>query len=109
VQRRGIFSLYSSASEGFEFSGVLPPYHGGVADPVVLMYSRTTCGLCDKARVVIQSEQERTPFQFEEVFIDGDDGLELDFGLRVPVVMVNGEEEFEYTIEPVRFRRLLSE
>ncbi len=78
-----------------------------MAETLVVMYSRTTCGLCDKARAVIQAERERSEFRFEEVFIDGDDALESDYGLRVPVVVVNGQEEFEFDVEPVRFRRLV--
>ena len=52
-------------------------------------------------------ERRRTPFRFDEVLIDGDDQLEREYGLRVPVVEVNGSEEFEYTVEPTRLRRLL--
>ena len=71
------------------------------------MYSRKTCGLCDKARAVVLAERERTNFRFEEVFIDGDDALEREYGLRVPVIVINGREEFEFEVEPSRFRRLL--
>jgi glutaredoxin len=66
----------------------------------VVMYSRRTCHLCDTAREVVLAERERTPFEFEEVFIDGDDDLERDYGLRVPVVEVNGEDAFEYEVDP---------
>jgi hypothetical protein len=61
--------------------------------------------LCDKARAVIQAERQRSEFQFEEVFIDGDAALEREYGLRVPVVEVDGREEFEFEVEPVRFSR----
>jgi hypothetical protein len=71
------------------------------------MYSRSTCGLCDRARLVVEQERARTPFSFREVFIDGDERLERDYGLRVPVVEVNGEEEFEYEVEPLRLREVL--
>ena len=78
-------------------------------EPVVLMYSRRTCGLCDKARAVILAERERASgaFRFEEVFIDGDDSLERAYGTRVPVVEVNGAEEFEIAVEPIRLRHLV--
>jgi glutaredoxin len=74
----------------------------------VVMYSRRTCGLCDKARAVIQSEQNRTALRFEEVYIDGNEALEGAYGLRVPVVMIDGVEEFEYEVEPSRLRQLLA-
>jgi hypothetical protein len=71
------------------------------------MYSRTTCGLCDAAREVILGEREGTEFAYAEVFIDGDDKLELEYGLRVPVVEIDGEVAFEAEVEPVQLRRLL--
>ena len=73
----------------------------------VRMFSRRTCHLCDDARAVIEAERSRRAFDFEEVFIDGDDGLERDYGLRVPVVEVGGTEEFEYRVEPARLRELV--
>lgn len=71
------------------------------------MYSRRRCGLCDEAREVLNSERERIPFAFDEVFIDEDVELESAYGLRVPVVLVDGVEEFEYQVEPARLRALL--
>jgi hypothetical protein len=73
----------------------------------VRMYSRRTCHLCDDARVTILKERERTPFHFDEVFIDGDDRLEGGYGFRVPVVEVDGAEEFEFVVEPKRFAALV--
>ena len=71
------------------------------------MYSRRACHLCDEARSVILAERGRSAFDFREVFIDGDDGLERDYGLRVPVVEVDGTEEFEFLVESQRFARLV--
>jgi hypothetical protein len=71
------------------------------------MYSRRRCHLCDEAREVILAERRRTPFEFDERFIDGDDRLERDYGLRVPVVEVGGVEEFEYRIDPTSFGELV--
>jgi hypothetical protein len=75
----------------------------------VRLYSRRTCELCDRARAAILAEQARgTNFLFDEVFIDGDPGLEGAYGLRVPVVEIDGVEEFEVAVEPGRFRRLVA-
>jgi len=63
------------------------------------MYSRPRCGLCDRAREVIFAVAARTPFQFDEVNVEGDDELELRYGLRVPVVLVDGAELFEVTVD----------
>ena len=71
------------------------------------MYSRRTCGLCDEAREVIQIVRQEVPFAFEERLIDGDDRLEREYGLRVPVVEVDGREEFELHVDPDHLRDLV--
>jgi glutaredoxin-like protein DUF836 len=72
------------------------------------MYSRPTCGLCDEAREVILAALTEEPFDYEEVFVDGDDDLERAYGLRVPVVLVDGAEQFELQVDPERLRGLLA-
>jgi hypothetical protein len=64
------------------------------------MYSRPGCGLCDEARRVILGERERAPFRYEEVDISGNDALELEYGIRIPVVLIDGEERFEVRVDP---------
>jgi glutaredoxin len=73
----------------------------------VVMYSRSTCHLCDEARAVVLAERHRTDFDFEEILIDGHEELERDYGLRVPVVEVSGVEEFEFVVDPEWFARLV--
>lgn len=71
------------------------------------MYSRPGCGLCDEARTLILAERELTPFVYQEVDVSGDDALEREFGLRIPVVLVDGTELFEISVEPGRLREAL--
>ena len=71
------------------------------------MYSRPGCGLCDEARELILAERERTPFSYVEVDITGDHALEDEFGLRIPVVLVDGGEMFEISVEPHQLREAL--
>ena len=73
----------------------------------VTMFSRTTCGLCDQAREVVLAVRAETPFEYEEVFIDGRDELERAYGLRVPVLLVDGEETFELEVDPAQLRASL--
>jgi hypothetical protein len=63
------------------------------------MYSRPGCGLCDQARDVILRQRERTPFAYREVDITGEDALELEYGIRIPVVLVDGRELFEIAVD----------
>ena len=65
----------------------------------VVLYSRSGCHLCDQARDVIVSVRAREPFVFEEVDIETDDDLLRDYGTRIPVVTVDGEERFEITVD----------
>jgi hypothetical protein len=74
----------------------------------VTLYSRPRCGLCDEARVVLLAQQVRTPFDLEEISIEGNDDLELEYGVRIPVVLIDGAEEFEYVIDPGALDRTLS-
>ncbi|MDP9296147.1 MAG: glutaredoxin family protein [Actinomycetota bacterium] len=73
----------------------------------VLMYTREGCGLCDEARRVLLAERRRTPFELEEIDVEGDDRLELEYGLRIPVVLVDGEELFELSVDPSALARAL--
>ena len=66
------------------------------------MYARPGCGLCDEAREVILAQRTRTPFAYREVDISGDDALELEYGIRIPVVLVDGRERFEIRVDPAR-------
>jgi glutaredoxin len=75
----------------------------------VVLYSRPGCHLCDVAREVLLSIRERSPFEFEEVDIERDDALELEYGIRIPVVDVDGEERFEIEVDRGELARLLVE
>ena len=69
----------------------------------VQLYSRPRCGLCDEARAVIEQVRGTSwpaVFELEEVSIEGDDALELEYGIRIPVVVVDGEEIAEIRLDP---------
>ncbi len=69
----------------------------------VLLYSRPGCGLCDEAREVLLAQRELTPFGFREVDISGDDALELEYGVRIPEVLVDDVELFAVRVAPAAF------
>lgn len=66
----------------------------------VILYTRAGCHLCDTARDVLMAERSRSPFELVEVDIAGDDDLEREYGIRIPVVEIDGEERFEYEVDP---------
>jgi hypothetical protein len=73
----------------------------------VVLYSRPGCHLCDAARDVVLAVRQRHPFLFDEVDIEGSDELVRDFGIRIPVVTVDGEEVFEIEVERSRLAELV--
>lgn len=73
----------------------------------VVLYAREGCHLCETAREVILAERARTPFAFDEVDIETSDALVREYGIRIPVVTVEGEERFEYEVDPAAFAALV--
>ena len=59
--------------------------------PVVRLYSRPGCHLCEVGRTLLLAIQRTFPFQLELVNIEGDAELERRFLLEIPVVEVAGE------------------
>jgi glutaredoxin len=60
--------------------------------PLVRLYARPDCHLCDEARAGLERlRAEGLGFDFEEVNIDRDDELHARFLERIPVVELDGE------------------
>jgi glutaredoxin len=70
----------------------------------VVLYSRPGCHLCDDARAVIEGVRTLVGFAFEEVDIERDDALVRDYGIRIPVVAIDGRELFEISVDPSALR-----
>lgn len=68
----------------------------------VTLFSRPGCHLCDDARAVILAVRERHGFAFEEIDITTDDVLLRDYAIRIPVVIVDGQERFEIEVDAQR-------
>ena len=74
----------------------------------VTLYSRPGCHLCEEARAVLDRLRAGTPFDVDEIDIEGDDVLHARYLTRIPVVAIDGEELFDYTIdEEALIRRIL--
>ena len=67
---------------------------------LVTLYGKPGCHLCDEAREVLGAVRARRAFDLEEVDITRDPALEREYRERIPVVAVDGEEAFEYHVEP---------
>jgi len=75
----------------------------------VVLYTREGCGLCATAKQVLLAERDRTPFDLEEIDVEGDDALEMEYGIRIPVVVVDGKELFELVVDPDALARVLAD
>jgi glutaredoxin len=64
------------------------------------LYTRPGCHLCEEAAAVL----ERVGEPFEEVDISGDDDLEEEYGLRIPVLLLDGQEHGYWRVEEDRLR-----
>ena len=70
----------------------------------VVLYARDGCHLCEEARRVIEDVRRTVPFTFTEVDIETDDALIREYGIRIPVVAVGGDELFEISVDPAALR-----
>jgi len=74
----------------------------------VTLYSRPGCHLCEEARAVLERARGRAAFEIDEINIETDDGLHARYLERIPVVVLDGEELFEYFVhEEALIRRIL--
>jgi glutaredoxin len=62
------------------------------------LYTRVGCHLCEEAERVLRAEQATAGFGLELVDIDRDPELRRRYGVRVPVVALDGEDLFEYEV-----------
>jgi hypothetical protein len=67
--------------------------------PTLILYTKPECGLCDEAHDAIERVRARVPFDLRVVDISADDSLAARYGQRIPVVLVDGEEAFEYEVD----------
>jgi glutaredoxin len=64
----------------------------------VVLYTRVGCHLCEDAEAVLRRLRAERPFELRLVDIDRDPELADRYGVRVPVVAVDGVEHFEYEV-----------
>jgi glutaredoxin len=75
--------------------------------PLVTLYGKPGCHLCDDAREVVERVRAEHPFELREVDISLDPALFREYGERIPVLELDGEELFEFHVdEAVLVRRV---
>jgi glutaredoxin len=75
--------------------------------PVLTLYGKPGCHLCDDARAVVGEALAGRDVALREVDVTLDPVLERRYGERIPVLAVDGEELFDYVVDPVILRERL--
>jgi glutaredoxin len=65
----------------------------------VTLYGKPGCHLCDEARAVVERVRAQRPFELREVDVTLDSALHREYGERIPVLALDGEELFEFHVE----------
>jgi glutaredoxin len=74
---------------------------------LVTLYGKPGCHLCEEARGVVVAARDERGFDLEEVDVSVDPVLHARYGERIPVVTIDGEEAFEYHVDPAGLRERL--
>lgn len=72
------------------------------------IYSRPGCHLCDDMKAVVHAVARTVPLSLEEIDISSDPALEAQYGLEIPVLMVDGRKAAKYRIGEEELRRLVA-
>ena len=63
------------------------------------LYGKPGCHLCDDARAVVERVRTEHPFELREVDVSLDPVLFREYGERIPVLELEGEELFEFHVD----------
>jgi glutaredoxin len=74
----------------------------------VVLYGRDGCHLCDEALAVLQRVREELPFVLLERDIDMDERTHRAYFERIPVIMLDGKELFDYFVDETVLRERLA-
>ena len=75
----------------------------------VTLLSKTDCHLCEVAKEVLLKAQKSTPFTLQEKKIaPGERDFEL-YHERVPVILIDGQFEFQYRVSEKQLLERLKE
>ena len=71
------------------------------------LYGKPGCHLCDDARAAVAEVRKEFDLDVEEVDISTDPGLFRQYGERIPVLDVDGEEALELGFDAPALRKWL--
>lgn len=75
--------------------------------PVVTIYTKKGCHLCDVAKENILAAADPKEFALEEIDIETDEQLFARYRYDIPVVLINGVKAFKHSVDAKEFKRKL--
>jgi glutaredoxin len=66
---------------------------------VVTLFGKPGCHLCDDAREAVERVRAKRWFELHEVDVSLDPVLNREYGERIPVLALDGEELFDFVVE----------
>jgi glutaredoxin len=76
--------------------------------PLVTLYTRRGCCLCDDAKRVLTEARRYAEFDYRELDIDSDPVLRRLYNDEVPVVAIDGTKAFKYRLTREEFLKKLA-
>jgi len=70
----------------------------------VILYTKESCGLCDKMKQEMRSADVEELYTLEEVDIEKDPDLFARYRYEIPVLIINGVEAFRHRLTAEQFR-----
>jgi glutaredoxin len=73
----------------------------------VTLYTKPDCHLCEQALKALREVRRELPFELAVCDITAQEALHRAYFERIPVVTLDGEELFEYFVDPEELRERL--
>jgi glutaredoxin len=74
---------------------------------LIELFTRPGCHLCDEAKRILVEAQRRSVFSLIEHNVEDDPEWEREYGVDIPVVLVDGRKAFKHRIEKRALERYL--
>jgi glutaredoxin len=75
--------------------------------PVLQLYTREGCHLCDDAAEALERVRQIAAFELEVIDVDSDPTLVERYGMEVPVVLVDGKKVAKFRVDEAALLRRL--
>lgn len=82
---------------------------GFPVNPRLTLYTKKGCSLCDKAKETIRKVASDVPLDYEEFDITKDPATYEKYRWSIPVLAIDGKEQFVTKVSEVWLRRALQE